>query len=89
MSDECYNGFTIEMCDWHWEEHEFMADEEDFLDELIAESTKQDPEFPKLMEAAAQRRREARARGEDPNDVPQAEDEAPEQSAAPHSPVPR
>jgi hypothetical protein len=52
-----------------------MSDEEDFLEELIAESTRQDPEFPKLMEAAAQRRREARARGEDPNAEPE-EDEA-------------
>jgi hypothetical protein len=45
------------------------------LDELIAERTKNNPEFPKLIEAAAQRRQAARARGEDPNDFPQAEEE--------------
>ena len=64
-----------------------MDDEEDFLEELIAESTKLNPDFPKLMEAAAQRRRQARARGEDPNAEPE-EDEADkteEQSTASHT----
>ena len=56
-------------------ERQSMSDEEDFLEELIAESTRRNPEFPQLMEAAAQRRREARARGEDPNAEPE-EDEA-------------
>ena len=67
-----------------------MSDEEDFLEELIADSTRQNPEFPKLLEAAMQRRREARARGEDPNAEPE-EDEAneadriQEHPAAPHT----
>ena len=64
-----------------------MSDEEDFLEELIAESTRRNPEFPKLMEAAAQRRRDARARGEDPNAEPE-EDEADkiqEQPTTPHA----
>jgi septal ring factor EnvC (AmiA/AmiB activator) len=64
-----------------------MDDEEDFLEELIAESTKLNPDFPKLMEVAAQRRQAARARGEDPNAEPE-EDEADtteEQPTAPHS----
>ncbi len=61
-----------------------MSDEEDFLEELIAESTKLNPDFPKMMEAAAQRRREARARGEDPNAEPEEDvaDKAKEQSTA-------
>ena len=62
-----------------------MDDDEDFLEELIAESTKRDPDFPKLMEAAAQRRQEARARGEDPNDTPQAAEETEEQPATPNA----
>lgn len=33
-----------------------MADAGDFLDELIAERTKDNPDFPKLLEAASQRR---------------------------------
>lgn len=33
-----------------------MSQEPDFLDELIAERTARNPEFPKLMEAAARRR---------------------------------
>ncbi|HEU5348569.1 MAG TPA: hypothetical protein VFU63_08140 [Ktedonobacterales bacterium] len=64
-----------------------MADEEDFLEELIAESTKQYPDFPKLLEAAAQRRRTARARGEDPNAEPEENeaDETQEQPATPQA----
>ena len=34
-----------------------MSEEPDFLDELIAERTVRNPEFPKLLEAAARRRR--------------------------------
>ena len=61
-------------------------DDVDDLDAFIAECTKRNPDFPKLMEAAAQRRREARARGEDPNAEPEdADDEAEEQSTAPHA----
>ena len=48
-----------------------MSDEEDFLEELIAESTRQNPDFPKLFEDAMQRRSDARARGEDPNAEPE------------------
>jgi hypothetical protein len=44
-----------------------MADEDDFLAELIAERTKKNANFPAMVEAALQRRRAARARGEDPN----------------------
>ena len=69
-------------------EHQSMSDEEDFLEELIAESTKRDPEFPKLVEEALQRRREARARGEDPNDLPPAEEaaeEAEDEPTIPHT----
>src|SRR3954471_10335686 len=33
-----------------------MSEEPDFLEEFIAERTARDPEFPKLMEAAARRR---------------------------------
>jgi len=33
-----------------------MTEEPDFLEELIAERTAQNPNFPKLMEAAARRR---------------------------------
>jgi len=45
-------------------------DEQDDLDDYIAECAKNDPEIPALIEAALQRRREMRARGEDPNDDP-------------------
>ncbi len=48
-----------------------MSDEEDFLEELIAESTRQNPDFPKLFGDAMQRRRHARARGEGPNAEPE------------------
>lgn len=34
-----------------------MVEEPDFLDELIAERTARNPEFPRLVEAAAARRR--------------------------------
>lgn len=37
------------------------ASNRDFLDEIIAERTKKNPEFPKLVEAALQRRRLLRA----------------------------
>ena len=65
-------------------------DERDDLDDFIAEIAKDHPEFPAMVEAALQRRREARARGEDPNAEPE-EDEAneadktQEQPAAPHA----
>ena len=67
-----------------------MSDEEDFLEELIAESTRQNPDFPKLFEDAMQRRRDARARGEDPNAEPEEDeaneaDKAQEQPTAPHA----
>jgi hypothetical protein len=52
-----------------------MQDEEDFLAELIAERTKKNPNFPAMVEAALQRRRAARARGEDPNNPALAETE--------------
>lgn len=67
-----------------------MADEEDFLEELIAERTKRNPNIPSMIEAELQRRREARARGEDPNAEPEEDeaseaDNAQEQPAAPHA----
>lgn len=37
-------------------------DNEDFLAELIAERSQQNPNFPQLVEAAIKRRREARER---------------------------
>ncbi len=57
-------------------------DEHDDLDELIAEITKQTPDFPALLEKARQERIAARARGEDPNDIPWDDDEEVEQGAA-------
>lgn len=39
------------------------GDDTDFLDEVIAESTARDPDFPALMEAAAQRRKATRKEG--------------------------
>ena len=59
----------------------------DDLDAYIAERDKREPGFAALVEAALQRRREARARGEDPNAEPE-EDEADkteEQPTAPHT----
>ena len=47
-----------------------MANSEDFLDEIIAERTKRNPDFPRLVEEALLRRRAARAGGEDPNAAP-------------------
>jgi hypothetical protein len=44
-----------------------MADNEDFLAELIAERTEKNPTFPVMVESALRRRRAARERGEDPN----------------------
>jgi len=38
-----------------------MADQHDFLDEIIAESTERDPQFPALLAAAEQRRELVRA----------------------------
>ena len=45
-----------------------MGHEVNFLDEIIAERTKQNPDFPRLVEAALQRRKAMRAQGKDPND---------------------
>ncbi len=59
-----------------------MTTEKDDLEEFIAECAKEDPNFPAMVEAALQRRQAARARGEDPNDIPRAEEEAEEQSPA-------
>lgn len=59
----------------------------DDLDAYIAARDQQEPGFAALVEAALQRRREARARGEDPNAEPE-EDEADkteEQSTASHT----
>ncbi|HEX5549137.1 MAG TPA: hypothetical protein VFX24_17150 [Ktedonobacterales bacterium] len=59
----------------------------DDLDAYIAERDKREPGFAALVEAALQRRREARARGEDPNAEPD-EDEANKsvvQPTAPHT----
>ncbi len=57
-------------------------DERDDLDELIAEITKQNPNFPALLAEALRERMAMIARGEDPNDIPwdDEEDEAQETS---------
>lgn len=66
-----------------------MEQDEDFLDEIIAERTKRNPDFPRLVAEEMQRRKAMRARGEDPNDDTgiEAEDEtsipAPETAVAP------
>jgi len=63
-------------------------DERDDLDDLIAEIAKEHPEFPAMVEAAVQRRREARARGEDPNDLPPTEEageETKDEPTIPHT----
>lgn len=59
----------------------------DDLDAYIAERDKQEPGFAALVEAAWQRRRAARARGEDPNVEPEEDkaDKTDEQPAAPHT----
>lgn len=70
-------------------------EERDDLDDLIAEITKQNPDFPALLEQAKRERLAMIARGEDPNDVPwddDEEDEAQEQGQRPGSepsPAPR
>ncbi|WIG58771.1 MAG: hypothetical protein OJF49_001517 [Ktedonobacterales bacterium] len=58
-------------------------DERNDLDDLIAEITAKNPEFPAMVEAALQRRQAARARGEDPNQFAQPDEEEQEQPAAP------
>jgi len=62
-----------------------MSTEKDDLEEFIAECAKEDPNFPAMVEAALQRRQAARARGEDPNDIPLTDEDAEEQSPAPHA----
>lgn len=59
-----------------------MTTDKDDLEDFIAECAKEDPNFPAMVEAALQRRQAMRARGEDPNDIPLAEEEAEEQSPA-------
>jgi hypothetical protein len=49
--------------------HEPDDDKRDDLEDFIAEIAKTDPDFPARVEAGVQRRIEARARGEDPNDI--------------------
>jgi hypothetical protein len=62
-----------------------MSTEKDDLEEFIAECAKEDPNFPAMVEAALQRRQAARARGEDPNDISLTDEDAEEQSPAPHA----
>ena len=64
-----------------------MASDTDDLEEFIAECTKEDPDFPTMVEAALQRRQAARARGEDPNDVPLAEEAEEGQPTTPNAQV--
>lgn len=53
-----------------------MAGEEDALAKLIAERAKKNPNFSAMVEAALQRRKAARARGEAPNaPIPEDADE--------------
>lgn len=64
----------------------------DDLEDLIAEITRQNPNFPRLLEEARRERMAMIARGEDPNDSPQdgeKEDEGQETSkVAPAAPRP-
>lgn len=61
--------------------HEACDDDgRDDLDDLIAEIASKNPEFPAMVEAAMQRRRAARARGEDPNDLPPSDDATEEEA---------
>lgn len=55
---------------------EIDDDERDDLEEFIAECTQENPDFPAMVEAALQRRRAARANGEDPNKPDEADDES-------------
>ncbi|GEM_PF-4252447 len=63
-------------------------DERDELDDLIAEIAQRNPAFPAMVEAALQKRRAARARGEDSEaaawEKTDAEDRQ-EQPATPHA----
>lgn len=61
-----------------------MATEKDDLEEFIADCSKEDPNFPAMVEAALQRRQAMRAQGEDPNEAAPTEKEADEQPAAPN-----
>lgn len=61
-----------------------MTDDADDLDAYIAERDKREPGFAALVEAALQRRREARARDEDPNDAFLDEEETEEQPTTPN-----
>lgn len=60
-------------------------DERDELDELIAEIAQEHPEFPAMVEAALQERLAARARGEDPNDIPQTSEDGERETAGTRS----
>lgn len=62
-----------------------MAEEKDDLEEFIVECSKEDPNFPAMVEAALRRRQMMRARGEDPNDISVAEEEPEEQSSTPNT----
>jgi hypothetical protein len=56
-------------------EDDIDSDHDD-LDDLIAEITKENPNFPAMLEAALQERLAMIARGEDPNDIPWDDEEA-------------
>ncbi len=64
-------------------------DERDELDELIAEIAQEPPEFPAMVEAALQERLAARARGEDPNDIPWDGEQEEQGTPKPSSATPR
>ncbi len=59
----------------------------DDLDDLIAEITKENPNFPSLLAEALQERLAIIARGEDPNDIPWDDEEGEAQEASAAHPV--
>ena len=59
----------------------------DDLDDLIAEITKENPNFPALLAEALQERLAIIARGEDPNDIPWDDEEGEAQEASAAHPV--
>jgi hypothetical protein len=59
------------------------SEEQNDLDDLIAEIAQQHPEFPAMVEAALQERRTLRERGIDPNDMPPSNGLEQQETAAP------
>lgn len=80
MNEEHHNANTYE------------DDEQDDLEAFIAECTRENPDFPALLEEAWQRRMAMVARGEDPNGLPdphgdeESTDETPQVAVSRHDP---